>query len=168
MYIVSVYKFIYNDVDVNLQEKASLEKLLKNINLREFREFCTSLLSNQIGGCRSNLCMTPNLSPQRQTLLELLVHLKSLLLSENPLLVPLHQIAFQPQNVTVRHFFSFCFCIMLSSFLKVHAADFAHKDEFICYEEYSSACKTVNYSIMSSVAQIYSRLPALQTGSEKF
>ncbi|KAM7381116.1 hypothetical protein PAMA_012108 [Pampus argenteus] len=94
----------YKSCDVNIhpspQERARLEELLKNIKLKEFGEFCASLLSNQIGGLRSSLCMTPNVSPQRQTLLELLVHLKSVLLSKNPLLVPLHQIAFQPQNVT--------------------------------------------------------------------
>lgn len=89
---------------VNLQETAGLEGLLKHIKLKEFREFCASLLSNQIGGLGSRLRIDANLSTQRQTLLELLVHLDSVLLNGNSLLVPLHQIASQPQNVTVRCF----------------------------------------------------------------
>ncbi|XP_042252605.1 E3 ubiquitin-protein ligase rnf213-beta [Thunnus maccoyii] len=97
----------YKSPDVNVhpsrQEKEMLAGFLKNIKVKEFREFCTSLLSNQIGGPRSSLYVDPGLTPQRQTLLELLVHLKSVLLSGNTLLLPLHQIAFQPQNVT--HYF---------------------------------------------------------------
>ena len=87
---------------MNLQERASVEEFLKNVKSKEFRDFCTSLLSNHIGGPRSNLCINPNLSAQRQTLLELLVHLNSVLFSGNTLLLPLHQIAVQPQNVIVR------------------------------------------------------------------
>ncbi|XP_071319372.1 E3 ubiquitin-protein ligase rnf213-beta isoform X2 [Trachinotus anak] len=94
----------YKSPDVNLrpssQENARLEELLKNIKSREFREFCTSLLLNQIGGPGSRLQISENLSPQRQTLLELLVHLDSVLLSGNSLLGPLYQIASQPHNVT--------------------------------------------------------------------
>ncbi|XP_026171361.1 E3 ubiquitin-protein ligase rnf213-beta isoform X2 [Mastacembelus armatus] len=82
------------------QETTRLEELLRNITSREFREFCTSLLSNHIGGPSSHLRMSAGLSPQRQTLLELLVHLDSVLLSGNSLLVPLYQIASEPQNVT--------------------------------------------------------------------
>lgn len=89
---------------MNLQEMAKLEELLKNIRSKEFREFCASLLSNQIGGLGSRFHINTNLPAQRQTLLELLVHLDSVLLSGNSVLVPLHQIASQPQNVTVRHF----------------------------------------------------------------
>uniref|UniRef100_A0A3P9MK09 RZ-type domain-containing protein n=1 Tax=Oryzias latipes TaxID=8090 RepID=A0A3P9MK09_ORYLA len=44
-----------------------------------------------------------NLPPQRQTVLELLVHLGSVLLCGNPLLLPLNEIAFQPANATVSH-----------------------------------------------------------------
>ncbi|XP_026207099.1 E3 ubiquitin-protein ligase rnf213-beta isoform X2 [Anabas testudineus] len=94
----------YRSPDVNIhpspQETARLQELLKNISLEEFRGFCTSLLSNQIGGPGSSLHIDVNLSAQRQTLLELLVHLDSVLLSGNSLLLPLHQIASQPQNVT--------------------------------------------------------------------
>ncbi|XP_023274609.1 E3 ubiquitin-protein ligase rnf213-beta-like [Seriola lalandi dorsalis] len=82
------------------QETASLEQLLGNITQRELREFCTSLLFNQIGGQGSPLQISQNLSHQRQTLVELLVHLDSVLLSGNALLGPLYQIASQPQNVT--------------------------------------------------------------------
>lgn len=88
---------------MNSQGTKRLEELLKNIDLREFREFCTSLLVNKIGGPGSNLCISANLAAQRQSLLELLVHLDSVLLSGNSLLAPLCQIASQPQNVTVRH-----------------------------------------------------------------
>ncbi|CAK6965023.1 E3 ubiquitin-protein ligase rnf213-beta isoform X3 [Scomber scombrus] len=94
----------YKSPNANLhptsQERARLEEFLKNIKSREFRDFCTSLLSNRIGGPNLSLCINQNLSSQRQTLLELLVHLNSVLLSGNTLLLPLHQIAFQPQNVT--------------------------------------------------------------------
>ncbi|XP_034715873.1 E3 ubiquitin-protein ligase rnf213-beta isoform X2 [Etheostoma cragini] len=82
------------------QELARLEEILKNVKSQEFREFCAALLSNQIGGAGSSLRLSRDLSAQRQTLLELLVHLDSVILSGNPLLVPLHQIATQPQNVT--------------------------------------------------------------------
>uniref|UniRef100_A0A3Q3EUN5 RING-type E3 ubiquitin transferase n=1 Tax=Labrus bergylta TaxID=56723 RepID=A0A3Q3EUN5_9LABR len=77
-----------------------LPGLLTNIKPKEFKDFCSALLSNQIGGPGSGLRVDTNLSPLRQTLLELLVHLDSVLLSGNHLLAPLHQIAFQPQNVT--------------------------------------------------------------------
>lgn len=82
------------------EKTARLEELLKNTRPREFREFCTSLLSNQIGGLGSHLRVHKDLSTQRQTLLELLVHLGSVLLGGNALLAPLCQIASQPQNVT--------------------------------------------------------------------
>ncbi|XP_030610400.1 E3 ubiquitin-protein ligase rnf213-beta [Archocentrus centrarchus] len=93
----------YKSPDANIcpsaQETARVEELLrKNIKSREFRDFCISLLSRHIGGLRSHLHMSPDLSAQRQTLLELLVHLDSVLLSENPLLLPLYQLAFQPEN----------------------------------------------------------------------
>uniref|UniRef100_A0A3P9JJC8 RING-type E3 ubiquitin transferase n=1 Tax=Oryzias latipes TaxID=8090 RepID=A0A3P9JJC8_ORYLA len=48
-----------------------------------------------------------NLPPQRQTVLELLVHLGSVLLCGNPLLLPLNEIAFQPANATMK--FRRCF-----------------------------------------------------------
>ncbi|XP_054454921.1 E3 ubiquitin-protein ligase rnf213-beta [Anoplopoma fimbria] len=81
------------------QDLAKLEELLKNIQPVEFREFCTALLSNWIGGPQLGLRIDAHLSAQRQTLLELLVHLDSVILSGNSLLAPLHQIASQPQNV---------------------------------------------------------------------
>ncbi|KAK9530838.1 hypothetical protein VZT92_012317 [Zoarces viviparus] len=94
----------YKSPDVSMlpspQELAKLEELLKKVKSVEFRGFCTALLSNHIGGPRSCLRIDVHLPAQRQTLLELLVHLDSVLLSGNPLLVPLHQIASQPQNVT--------------------------------------------------------------------
>lgn len=86
---------------VNLQETAILENFLKNIGSKELRDFCCELLSNRIGG--AGLSLSVNMNAQRQTVLELLVHLDALLLAGSPLLVPLRQIAFQPQNVNVRH-----------------------------------------------------------------
>lgn len=91
---------------MNLKETARLKGLLTNIRSSMFREFCSALLLNQIGGLGSRFNVSPTLSSQKQTLLELLVHLDSVLLCENLLLVPLHQIALQPENVTVRHVFS--------------------------------------------------------------
>ncbi|KAM3838360.1 E3 ubiquitin-protein ligase rnf213-beta-like, partial [Diretmus argenteus] len=85
------------------QETTTLEDLLQNIMSGEFREFSTALVSNQIGGRGSPLHINQGVSAQRCTLLELLVHVDSVLLSGNTLLLPLHQIAFQPQNAT--HFF---------------------------------------------------------------
>ncbi|KAK2820122.1 hypothetical protein Q5P01_023081 [Channa striata] len=82
------------------QEVARLTDLLKNVEPVQFRQFCTSLLSNQIGGGGSHLHIHTGLSAQRQAVLELLVHLVSVLLSGNPLLSPLQQIASQPQNLT--------------------------------------------------------------------
>ncbi|XP_008298790.1 E3 ubiquitin-protein ligase rnf213-beta [Stegastes partitus] len=93
----------YKSPDVNLhlsaQETSRLEGLLGNVQPREFREFCSCLLKNRLGGRDLLLQIDPNLSAQRQTLLELLVHLDSVLLGGNPLLAPLRQIAFQTQNV---------------------------------------------------------------------
>lgn len=104
VYLMSIYNFL-TCCTLNIQDTARLEELLgKNIKSGEFRNFCTSLLSSHIGGPHSRLHISQNLPAQRQTLLELLVHLVSVLLSESPLLVPLRQIAFQPENVTVRHF----------------------------------------------------------------
>lgn len=88
---------------MNPQDTARLEKLLKDIKPKDLKDFCSALLSNQIGGAGSSLHIAAVLPPQRQTLLELLVHLDSVLLSGNVLLVPLCQVAFQPQNVKVRH-----------------------------------------------------------------
>nr|XP_046232923.1 E3 ubiquitin-protein ligase rnf213-beta [Scatophagus argus]XP_046232924.1 E3 ubiquitin-protein ligase rnf213-beta [Scatophagus argus] len=82
------------------QETARLEELLKNVRSEQLRDFCRGLLSNQIGGADSGLNISGDLLADKQTLLELLVHLDSVLLSGNPLLAPLYQIAFQPQNVT--------------------------------------------------------------------
>ncbi|XP_059181122.1 E3 ubiquitin-protein ligase rnf213-beta [Centropristis striata] len=81
------------------QEKRRLDDLLKNVRPEEFRQFCVALLSNQIGGPGSGLSLSRDLSPQRQTVLELLVHLDAVLLKGNSLLAPLRQIACQPQNV---------------------------------------------------------------------
>ncbi|KAG8008845.1 hypothetical protein GBF38_010486 [Nibea albiflora] len=95
----------YKSPDVSLrpspQETARLQEVLKNLQPKEFKDFCSTLVSNHIGGPGSDLQISSNLPPQRQTLLELLVHLDSVLLRGNPLLVPLHQIAFQPQNATI-------------------------------------------------------------------
>ncbi|XP_074519497.1 E3 ubiquitin-protein ligase rnf213-beta [Halichoeres trimaculatus] len=95
----------YKSPDVNIhprqEETKRLEGLLnKNIESRDLKDFCSALLSNRIGGLGSSLRISPDLSAQKQTILELLVHLDSVFLIGNPLLVPLHQIAFQPQNVT--------------------------------------------------------------------
>lgn len=90
---------------MNFQERNRLEKLLKGIRLDDYRGFCAALLSNQIGGAGSSLRVDAGLSIQRQILLELLVHLDSVLLTGNLLLVPLKNIAFQPQTVTVSYMF---------------------------------------------------------------
>uniref|UniRef100_A0A3Q2ZUD4 RING-type E3 ubiquitin transferase n=1 Tax=Kryptolebias marmoratus TaxID=37003 RepID=A0A3Q2ZUD4_KRYMA len=87
-------------VCVNVQERARLEALLSAFGSEDFRKFCSSLLCNRIGGAGSPLHTSSNLPAVRQTVLELLVHLDSVLLCGNRLLVPLHQIAFQPENVT--------------------------------------------------------------------
>lgn len=86
---------------MNLQEIKKLEELLKGIQSEDYRDFCVALLSNQIGGASLSLRVDTGLSIQRQILLELLVHLGSVLLTGNVLLLPLKNIAFQPQNVTV-------------------------------------------------------------------
>ncbi|XP_029934003.1 E3 ubiquitin-protein ligase rnf213-beta [Myripristis murdjan] len=95
-------RFKSPDLNMHLspQETGRLEDVLKNNTSAEFREFCTALVSNQIGGRGSPLHINQNLSAQRCALLELLVHMDSVLLNGNALLVPLYQIAFQPQNVT--------------------------------------------------------------------
>ncbi|KAM4623618.1 E3 ubiquitin-protein ligase rnf213-beta [Polymixia lowei] len=84
------------------QETKTLEDFLKTSKIvsGHFQAFCTALLSNHIGGPGSPLQINRGLSAQRCTLLELLVHVDSVLLSGNALLVPLYQIAFQPQNAT--------------------------------------------------------------------
>ncbi|XP_073346346.1 E3 ubiquitin-protein ligase rnf213-beta [Pagrus major] len=91
------YKSPDDSIHPSRQEMERLKEFLKGIQPKEFRDFCSPLLLNQIGapGSGLNVSMT-----QRQTLLELLVHLDSVLLSGNALLVPLYQIASQPQNVT--------------------------------------------------------------------
>ncbi|KAM4715158.1 LOW QUALITY PROTEIN: E3 ubiquitin-protein ligase rnf213-beta [Anableps anableps] len=93
------YRSPDTSIHPSTQEGERLKALLRNINLNELREFCSSLLINRIGQPRSNLHISSNLSVLRQTLLELLVHMDSVLLCENPLLVPLYLIAFQPENV---------------------------------------------------------------------
>lgn len=90
---------------MNFQERNRLKKLLKGIRLDDYRDFCAALLSNQIGGAGSSLRVDARLSIQRQILLELLVHLDSVLLTGNFLLLPLKNIAFQPQTVTVSYMF---------------------------------------------------------------
>uniref|UniRef100_A0A3B3UFU9 RING-type E3 ubiquitin transferase n=1 Tax=Poecilia latipinna TaxID=48699 RepID=A0A3B3UFU9_9TELE len=100
---------------------SQLKALLRNIDRNELREFCSALLMNRIGRTGSDLHISSDLSGLRQTLLELLVHLDSVLLCGNPLLVPLHLIAFQPENVPVRSLF-ICvketqFCRFMSLFL---------------------------------------------------
>uniref|UniRef100_A0A3B3UG58 RING-type E3 ubiquitin transferase n=1 Tax=Poecilia latipinna TaxID=48699 RepID=A0A3B3UG58_9TELE len=104
-----------------VQERERLKALLRNIDRNELREFCSALLMNRIGRTGSDLHISSDLSGLRQTLLELLVHLDSVLLCGNPLLVPLHLIAFQPENVPVRSLF-ICvketqFCRFMSLFL---------------------------------------------------
>ncbi|XP_068161093.1 E3 ubiquitin-protein ligase rnf213-beta isoform X2 [Antennarius striatus] len=94
------YKSLDIKVHPSSQEIGRVEKLLKHAGSKEFIDFCRALLSNQIGGEGSSLHLSAGLLSQRQTLLDLLVHLDAVLLSGNPLLVPLYQIAFQPQNVT--------------------------------------------------------------------
>ncbi|KAM9837888.1 LOW QUALITY PROTEIN: E3 ubiquitin-protein ligase rnf213-beta [Aulostomus maculatus] len=96
----------YESPDTNLrlspEETGRLAEPLKNVSLKEFRDFCMALLSNQIRWPPSSLKsqVSAGVSAKRRTLLELMVHLDSVLLSGNPLLAPLHQLAFQPQNAT--------------------------------------------------------------------
>lgn len=85
------------------QETSRLEVLLQGISLDGYRDFCAALLSNQIGGAGSSLHVVPSLSIQRQMLLDLLVHLGSVLLTGNLLLIPLGNIAFQPQTISVSY-----------------------------------------------------------------
>ncbi|XP_024140227.1 E3 ubiquitin-protein ligase rnf213-beta isoform X2 [Oryzias melastigma] len=105
--VLALYRCVtcrYRSPDPDLwpssQEKEHLEVLLRNLPSRDFQDFCSSLLSNHIGGPSSRLHISLNLPPQRQTVMELLVHLGSVLLCGNPLLLPLYEIAFQPANAT--------------------------------------------------------------------
>ncbi|CAL8282528.1 unnamed protein product [Merluccius merluccius] len=82
------------------QETKILGAVLKNPMPVAFQAFCTALLSNRIGGPGSSLSLSQELSSGRRALVELLVHLDSVLLSGNALLAPLHQIAFQTQSAT--------------------------------------------------------------------
>lgn len=86
---------------MTLQEIKKLEEFLKGTQPKDYRDFCAALLSNQIGG--AGLSLRADTGLQRQILLELLVHLDSVLLTGNVLLLPLKNIAFQPQNVTVSY-----------------------------------------------------------------
>uniref|UniRef100_H3D2U7 Uncharacterized protein n=1 Tax=Tetraodon nigroviridis TaxID=99883 RepID=H3D2U7_TETNG len=94
------YKSCDADRLLSQQETTRLEELLQGICLVDYRDFCAALLSNQVGGAGSSLRVVQGLSIQRQTLLELLVHLGSVLLTGNHLLTPLRNIAFQPHTVT--------------------------------------------------------------------
>ncbi|KAL0964856.1 hypothetical protein UPYG_G00329960 [Umbra pygmaea] len=82
------------------QETEKLLDFLNRILIGAFREFCSALLSNQIGGPSSHLQVTQNIPAKRRLLLELLVHEDAVLLSGNALLAPLHQVAYQPQKTT--------------------------------------------------------------------
>uniref|UniRef100_A0A667YC04 RING-type E3 ubiquitin transferase n=1 Tax=Myripristis murdjan TaxID=586833 RepID=A0A667YC04_9TELE len=113
-YLESIY-YVTSEECKFYSETGRLEDVLKNNTSAEFREFCTALVSNQIGGRGSPLHINQNLSAQRCALLELLVHMDSVLLNGNALLVPLYQIAFQPQNVTVRHFLS---CVSFITYIQ--------------------------------------------------
>ncbi|XP_054605449.2 E3 ubiquitin-protein ligase rnf213-beta isoform X2 [Nothobranchius furzeri] len=97
--VTSRYKSHDSSLHPSQQEIVKLEHLLKSIGSNEFREFCSSLLRNSFSGLGSCLHTISTMPALKQTLLELLVHLNSVLLSQNPLLVPLYQIAFQPENV---------------------------------------------------------------------
>ncbi|KAM6951514.1 E3 ubiquitin-protein ligase rnf213-beta [Aplochiton taeniatus] len=81
------------------QATKKLEDFLKKVVSGALLDFCTALLSNRIGGPGSPLRLSPKLQAQRRALLGLLVHADSVLLSGNALLLPLHQIAFQPQSM---------------------------------------------------------------------
>lgn len=104
----SLFSFLCGVGPLQLQEKEHLEVLLRNLPSRDFQDFCSSLLSNHIGGPSSRLHISLNLPPQRQTVMELLVHLGSVLLCGNPLLLPLYEIAFQPANATVSYSLFIC------------------------------------------------------------
>ncbi|XP_054899206.1 E3 ubiquitin-protein ligase rnf213-beta [Poeciliopsis prolifica] len=97
--VTSRYRSPNASVHPSAQEIERLKAVLRNINRNELREFCSALLMNRIGQTESNLHISSNLSGLRQTLLELLVHLDSVLLCGNRLLAPLHLIAFQPENI---------------------------------------------------------------------
>ncbi|KAM9716156.1 E3 ubiquitin-protein ligase rnf213-beta [Menidia menidia] len=96
------YRAADSSLHPSTQEIARLEALLRGIPSPGLRAFCCSLLANRIGGRGSSLQVSGDLPAQRQTVLELLVHLDSVLLTgnSNALLRPLHQIAFQPENAS--------------------------------------------------------------------
>ncbi|XP_063077858.1 E3 ubiquitin-protein ligase rnf213-beta [Engraulis encrasicolus] len=89
--------------DANLrpgpQELGVLEGFLKAKLRGELQHFSAALLSNHIGGRGSPLQLCREMSAQRRTLLELLVHAGAVLLSGTPLLSQLRLIAQQPRNM---------------------------------------------------------------------
>lgn len=119
------------NICVNVQETNRLEELLQGIRLGDYRDFCAALLSNQIGGAGSSLHVDPDLSIQRQILLELLVHLSSVLLTGNALLIPLKTIAFQPQTVTVSYILKGRSRIFFAEMGFIHAV-ITCKKKFMC------------------------------------
>ena len=86
----------------HLQERKTLEDVLKNPMPEPLQAFCKALLSNQIGGPDSSLSLSQRLPSGRRALLELLVHQDAVLLSGSPLLAPLHLMAFRPPSAAVR------------------------------------------------------------------
>uniref|UniRef100_W5N5V3 RING-type E3 ubiquitin transferase n=1 Tax=Lepisosteus oculatus TaxID=7918 RepID=W5N5V3_LEPOC len=97
---------LYVSSDPRLQPKPEETGLLQDfmrispLHLsREYQEFCSALLTNELGGRGSSLSITPALSAQRRTLLEILVHAAAIFLTGNHLLSPLQQIASQTQTM---------------------------------------------------------------------
>ncbi|XP_015211977.2 E3 ubiquitin-protein ligase rnf213-beta isoform X1 [Lepisosteus oculatus] len=97
---------LYVSSDPRLQPKPEETGLLQDfmrispLHLsREYQEFCSALLTNELGGRGSSLSITPALSAQRRTLLEILVHAAAIFLTGNHLLSPLQQIASRTQTM---------------------------------------------------------------------
>ncbi|XP_056152727.1 E3 ubiquitin-protein ligase rnf213-beta [Lampris incognitus] len=82
------------------QDIKRVEDVLKTILSGNIREFCLALINNQIGRPGSPLHISQGLPAPKRALLELLIHMDSVLISRNSLLAPLYQIAFQPQSAT--------------------------------------------------------------------
>uniref|UniRef100_A0A8C4TA23 RING-type E3 ubiquitin transferase n=1 Tax=Erpetoichthys calabaricus TaxID=27687 RepID=A0A8C4TA23_ERPCA len=66
---------------------------------KQQRDFCAALVKHHLGGTIVSLQLTAPLSSTRRTLLEIIVHVGMVFLSESPLLSPLLQIATSPSTM---------------------------------------------------------------------
>ncbi|XP_043109399.1 E3 ubiquitin-protein ligase rnf213-beta isoform X2 [Puntigrus tetrazona] len=76
-----------------------LEEFIRENITGHARQFCTALLSNEIGGPGSYLSLRADVPAKRHPVLELLVHASAVFYSGNRLLSPLYNIASHPQNM---------------------------------------------------------------------